>query len=266
MIAVRVNEFLRQGAGPARAAGELCPLRPLDDPAATPYQAAFFGDTNLSRAGENRRGIIAILPAMTLFTANDTLPKIVTVDLPPGEIMATRGVLWRPLDARPRRRERRAAPPPRTEDADRGPAGALEATIGFTFMTALGALELAQHHGDPAGDPDRPDGPHRAVRPRAGRLAPLERDPGRLCGRAARRQAEPGRVQPLCGPRPPVGDPGRRARPPDPPDRRARADRRGHPVDHHDRHPPRRRPVVPRGMERPRGPRGRAPRSRRQAS
>jgi drug/metabolite transporter (DMT)-like permease len=46
----------------------------------------------LITASANRRGILAMLAGMTFFTLNDTLLKIATVALPPGEIMAIRGV------------------------------------------------------------------------------------------------------------------------------------------------------------------------------
>lgn len=97
----------------------------------------------LSQAAENRRGILAMLVAMTLFTANDALLKITTADLPPGEIMAVRGcfgivialvLVFASGEAR-HLRELRA------------PIVALralvESFVAFTFISALGALPLA---------------------------------------------------------------------------------------------------------------------------
>src|SRR5215203_1519076 len=46
----------------------------------------------VSSAVSNRRAIVAMLTAMALFTGNDTLTKIATVDLPPGQIMGIRGI------------------------------------------------------------------------------------------------------------------------------------------------------------------------------
>jgi drug/metabolite transporter (DMT)-like permease len=46
----------------------------------------------LSTASANQRGILAMLAAMTLFTASDTLVKLASTALPPGQIMAVRGL------------------------------------------------------------------------------------------------------------------------------------------------------------------------------
>jgi drug/metabolite transporter (DMT)-like permease len=43
-------------------------------------------------ASANRRGIAAMLAAMTLFIGNDTILKVATAELPTGQIMAVRGV------------------------------------------------------------------------------------------------------------------------------------------------------------------------------
>jgi drug/metabolite transporter (DMT)-like permease len=97
----------------------------------------------LSQAAENRRGIIAMLTAMTLFTGNDALLKIATVGLPPGQIMATRGVFGVLLAlglvtamGESRHLRELAAPVVALR-------AAVEAAVAFTFITALGALELA---------------------------------------------------------------------------------------------------------------------------
>jgi hypothetical protein len=45
-----------------------------------------------SRSSENRRGIVAMLTAMTLSTDNDTIVKLATTELPQGQIMAVRGL------------------------------------------------------------------------------------------------------------------------------------------------------------------------------
>jgi drug/metabolite transporter (DMT)-like permease len=46
----------------------------------------------VSSVAANRRGILAMLAAMTLFTANDTLLKLASDALAPGQIMAVRGL------------------------------------------------------------------------------------------------------------------------------------------------------------------------------
>ncbi len=46
----------------------------------------------MNAASDNRRGILAMCAAMALFVGNDTLLKIATADLPPGQIMAVRGL------------------------------------------------------------------------------------------------------------------------------------------------------------------------------
>lgn len=84
-----------------------------------------------------------MLTAMTLFTGNDALLKIATVGLPPGQIMATRGVfgvllaLGLVVAMGESRRLRELAAPVVALRA------AVEAAVAFTFITALGVLELA---------------------------------------------------------------------------------------------------------------------------
>jgi drug/metabolite transporter (DMT)-like permease len=91
----------------------------------------------------NRQGILAMVLAMSAFIGSDTLMKIATGALPPGEIMAVRGLfaslitlglvgatrtfrqakgLWSPLVM---------------------VRAALESVIAFLFITALGQLPLA---------------------------------------------------------------------------------------------------------------------------
>ena len=97
----------------------------------------------MSHAVANRRGILAMLAAMTLFTANDTLVKLSTSDLPPGEIMAVRGLFAVLLVVAlvAARGEARHLP------ALRHPVvllrGALEAALAFLFITSLSRLPIA---------------------------------------------------------------------------------------------------------------------------
>jgi hypothetical protein len=46
----------------------------------------------LSSPAANRRGIVAVTAAMTLFAGNDALLKLASGTLPPGQIMAMPGV------------------------------------------------------------------------------------------------------------------------------------------------------------------------------
>ena len=41
---------------------------------------------------QNRRGILAMVASMAIFTANDTFTKLARVDLPVGEVLFVRGV------------------------------------------------------------------------------------------------------------------------------------------------------------------------------
>jgi drug/metabolite transporter (DMT)-like permease len=97
----------------------------------------------LSPAGANRRGIIAMLAAMTLFTANDTLVKVAAADLPPGQIMAVRGVfavilVFALVMGRSEVRHLRELRQPIVLVR-----AALEAVVAFLFITSLGRLPIA---------------------------------------------------------------------------------------------------------------------------
>ena len=97
----------------------------------------------MSPALANRRGILAMLAAMALFTGNDTLVKIATADLPPGEIMAIRGVfavvlVLMLLAGRGEVRHLGALRQPIVLVR-----GALEATVAFLFITSLSRLPIA---------------------------------------------------------------------------------------------------------------------------
>ena len=41
---------------------------------------------------QNRRGILAMVASMAIFTANDTFTKLARVDLPVGEVLFIRGI------------------------------------------------------------------------------------------------------------------------------------------------------------------------------
>ena len=97
----------------------------------------------MSPAVANHHGIFAMLAAMTLFTANDTLVKIAAADLPPGQIMAVRGVFAVLLvfalvigrsEARHLREVRQPVVLLRA---------VLEAVVAFLFITSLSRLPIA---------------------------------------------------------------------------------------------------------------------------
>lgn len=96
-----------------------------------------------SPATGNRRGILAMLAAMTLFTLNDALLKLAAADLPAGQIMAARGVfgsliaLALVLATGEARRLRELRSPIVAARA------LVEGAVVFTFITALGHLPLA---------------------------------------------------------------------------------------------------------------------------
>ena len=97
----------------------------------------------MSPAVANRRGIFAMLAAMTLFTANDTLVKLASADLPPGEIMAVRGVfavvlVLALIAGRGEARHLRDLLQPIVLLR-----GALEAALAFLFITSLSRLPIA---------------------------------------------------------------------------------------------------------------------------
>lgn len=97
----------------------------------------------MSPAPSNRRAILAMITAMALFTANDSLTKVATASLPPGEIMAVRGVMAVLLMAAfvvatGQTRHMPAMASPRLVGR-----AALEAASVFAFLSALGHLQLA---------------------------------------------------------------------------------------------------------------------------
>jgi drug/metabolite transporter (DMT)-like permease len=124
-----------EGGGYARAG--------LDGSRSAPYQTCLLGENVLSSALSNRRGIVAMLTAMTLFTGNDTLTKMATAELPTGQIMAIRGIfavlltLGLVIGMGEARHLRELKSPILAGRA------ALEAAVAFAFLTALGQLQLA---------------------------------------------------------------------------------------------------------------------------
>jgi drug/metabolite transporter (DMT)-like permease len=97
----------------------------------------------VSPAIANRRGILAMLTAMTLFTGNDTLTKIATESLPPGQIMAVRGAFSLLLTLSIMVAMGEARHLKELKSPIVAGRGLLEAAVALTFLTALGHLQLA---------------------------------------------------------------------------------------------------------------------------
>jgi drug/metabolite transporter (DMT)-like permease len=97
----------------------------------------------LTSAVANRRAIVSMLTAMALFTGNDTLTKLATAHMPAGQIMGIRGMFAVLLTfglvvaMGESRHMRELFSPILVMRA------LLEAGIAFTFLTALGFLQLA---------------------------------------------------------------------------------------------------------------------------
>src|SRR3954463_16589500 len=120
----------------------------LDGPSISPYQAAQVSrgtclegpclkESLVSSAASNRRAIIAMITAMALFTGNDTLTKLATANMPPGQIMGIRGIFAVLLTAgivigMGETRHLRELKSPLLAGR-----ALLEATVAFTFLTAL---------------------------------------------------------------------------------------------------------------------------------
>jgi len=97
----------------------------------------------LSSPAANRRGILAMLAAMSLFTANDALLKLASASHPPGQIMGVRGVFAVFLTfgfvvASKQFVEVRSSLSPLVLLR-----ACLEATIAFLFITCVAVLPLA---------------------------------------------------------------------------------------------------------------------------
>ncbi len=95
------------------------------------------------QASDNRRGIIAMVTSMTLFSVSDTLVKLAAAALPAGQIMAVRGafaILFLLVLVAARGEGSSVG-------ALRSPLvlgrGLLEALIAFLFITSLAQLPLA---------------------------------------------------------------------------------------------------------------------------
>jgi drug/metabolite transporter (DMT)-like permease len=97
----------------------------------------------LSSVASNRRAIIAMITAMALFTGNDTMTKLATADLPPGQIMGIRGIFAVLLTAGILIGTGGARHLRELKSPILAGRALLEAAVAFAFLTALGHLQLA---------------------------------------------------------------------------------------------------------------------------
>lgn len=112
-------------------------------PAAANSRGAPLSSEAALASAANRRGILAMLAAMTFFTGSDAIVKLATAQLPTGQIMATRGgfamvIVLGLMAARGELHHLRSAANPRVLSR----AG-LEALIAFLFILCLAVLPLA---------------------------------------------------------------------------------------------------------------------------
>ena len=97
----------------------------------------------MSSVASNRRAIIAMITAMALFTGNDTMTKLATADLPPGQIMGIRGIFAVLLTAGILIGTGGARHLRELKSPILAGRALLEAAVAFAFLTALGHLQLA---------------------------------------------------------------------------------------------------------------------------
>jgi drug/metabolite transporter (DMT)-like permease len=97
----------------------------------------------LASALENRRGILAMLAAMTCFIGNDTLLKLASAQLGPGEIMAVRGAFASALALGLVLASRAQGHLPNLFSPRVLLRAGVEASVAFLFITSLAHLPLA---------------------------------------------------------------------------------------------------------------------------
>src|SRR3954464_13900723 len=91
----------------------------------------------------NRRGIVAMLLAMAFFITNDSLLKLASATLPPGQIMAVRGLFATAMALSIVAARRQPATPPRPASPFAALRAGLEAIVAFLFISSLPPLPLA---------------------------------------------------------------------------------------------------------------------------
>jgi drug/metabolite transporter (DMT)-like permease len=97
----------------------------------------------LSSPAANRRGIVAMMAAMTLFAGNDALLKLASGTLPPGQIMAVRGVFTVLLTTGVLVASKRFVQARFMMTPVVILRAALEASVAFLFITSVAVLPLA---------------------------------------------------------------------------------------------------------------------------
>ncbi|HEY8566431.1 MAG TPA: DMT family transporter [Beijerinckiaceae bacterium] len=97
----------------------------------------------MASALENRRGILAMLAAMTCFIGNDTLLKLASAQLGPGEIMAVRGAFASALALGLVLASRAQGHLPNLFSPRVLLRAGVEASVAFLFITSLAHLPLA---------------------------------------------------------------------------------------------------------------------------
>ncbi len=112
-------------------------------PAAAKTRGAPLPSDAVLASAANRRGILAMLAAMTFFTGSDAIVKMATAQLPTGQIMATRGIfamiiVLGLMAARGELHHLRSV-----TDARVLSRAGLEALIAFLFIMCLAVLPLA---------------------------------------------------------------------------------------------------------------------------
>jgi drug/metabolite transporter (DMT)-like permease len=115
----------------------------LDGPASLGLSGLPDRESPLTSASANRRGILAMLTAMTLFTVNDTLLKIATAALPPSEIMTIRGLFGLAIALTLVFAGGHARHLSELLTPVLAGRAALEALVAFSFITALRDLPIA---------------------------------------------------------------------------------------------------------------------------
>jgi drug/metabolite transporter (DMT)-like permease len=96
----------------------------------------------LSSPAANRRGILAMLVSMTLFTLSDTVLKVAAATQPPGEIMAVRGIFAVLITLCFMAGTKQLAAAPRVLSWPVVKRALLEVIVSFLFITCLAVLAL----------------------------------------------------------------------------------------------------------------------------
>src|SRR4051812_45253624 len=91
----------------------------------------------------NRRGIVAMLLAMAFFITNDSLLKLASATLPPGQIMAVRGLFATAIALSIVAATGRLGSLRKVASPFATLRGCLEAVVAFLFISSLPHLPIA---------------------------------------------------------------------------------------------------------------------------